>query len=501
MWWRNPAIRNEVHSLSKLTKRNSSRVLQQGVLEHNRPEQSSHANLTGSSTTGTSHSASESSEKNTVLVSSQTTNSTESTNANFPSDPLDSLGQECVVNDGTTNFTPKPGSAVARFLDLQPYDDVNLVYEDEGIRLYLGTIDSALNPVFLAQKNIEGVVNMCGGDKDCLMFHEHIFDDFLKNPVYRYDHIARKTSGEHLLSADGDLQEESHNAVDNQDSNGNILPRQEVLNVATDSSSYAVNPVVFIPKQLRKGMVLPVEKIKAWSDGGDVGVPGDFLSQMNHPDPEYDNQTPAFHKLNLSNEPNLQNSESSQLNEILTKRSTSNLGTNKQEPSLGDGTSGTNVEGEGSYSSEDAPPEIVTKRTSSHCPVSPTSAAKRDAAQKTSFIQYYIGKSLSFYDGFDVKYLELSAHDMPQYDITQHFDTVFQFVSGFDITGSSNSEAKSATKVKRNVLIHCVMGMNRSATVLSAFLMRRNKWTARRTVDWISKRRAGILSIHDFFVV
>ena len=64
---------------------------------------------------------------------------------------------------------------------------------------------------------------------------------------------------------------------------------------------------------------------------------------------------------------------------------------------------------------------------------------------------------------------------------------------GENADGNTGKQKKAKQK-KTRVLIHCVMGQNRSATVLCAFLMKRLGWSAREAVDHVSKRRNGILS-------
>eukprot|EP00403_Amphidinium_massartii_P019786 CAMPEP_0178431108 /NCGR_PEP_ID=MMETSP0689_2-20121128/31668_1 /TAXON_ID=160604 /ORGANISM="Amphidinium massartii, Strain CS-259" /LENGTH=294 /DNA_ID=CAMNT_0020052991 /DNA_START=65 /DNA_END=945 /DNA_ORIENTATION=- len=57
----------------------------------------------------------------------------------------------------------------------------------------------------------------------------------------------------------------------------------------------------------------------------------------------------------------------------------------------------------------------------------------------------------------DIKYLGLEAEDVAEYDITKHFEESIQFMD-------------DCRRERRKVLVHCLMGINRSAALLVAYL-------------------------------
>ncbi|CAD7972943.1 unnamed protein product [Amoebophrya sp. A120] len=61
-------------------------------------------------------------------------------------------------------------------------------------------------------------------------------------------------------------------------------------------------------------------------------------------------------------------------------------------------------------------------------------------------------------------------------------------------TGASSSKAKS----KRNVLVHCINGINRSCAVVVGFLMHHCRWKAAQAIDHVSRSRLGILTNAHF---
>merc|ERR1711972_1066765 len=59
--------------------------------------------------------------------------------------------------------------------------------------------------------------------------------------------------------------------------------------------------------------------------------------------------------------------------------------------------------------------------------------------------------------GYEVNYLALDAKDEDGYPLDQHFDEIISFL-------------EQCRKERRKVLVHCVMGINRSASAVVAFL-------------------------------
>ena len=83
-------------------------------------------------------------------------------------------------------------------------------------------------------------------------------------------------------------------------------------------------------------------------------------------------------------------------------------------------------------------------------------------------------------DGF--KYLVIDAEDHPRYKMRDHFDACIDFLDC----------------VEGNVLVHCVQGLNRSAAVLVAYLLKSTRRPLEDIIDEVSKKRAKILSNKSF---
>eukprot|EP00747_Dinoflagellata_sp_TGD_P071822 gnl/TRDRNA2_/TRDRNA2_157211_c0_seq4.p1 gnl/TRDRNA2_/TRDRNA2_157211_c0~~gnl/TRDRNA2_/TRDRNA2_157211_c0_seq4.p1 ORF type:complete len:301 (-),score=53.90 gnl/TRDRNA2_/TRDRNA2_157211_c0_seq4:197-1099(-) len=86
----------------------------------------------------------------------------------------------------------------------------------------------------------------------------------------------------------------------------------------------------------------------------------------------------------------------------------------------------------------------------------------------------------------DFWYLPINAKDVPDYPLHRHFCEVTAFL-------------ERCREERRVVLVHCMMGVNRSACACAAFLMRPSiergatSFDATKSaVDWISQRRTGV---------
>lgn len=84
------------------------------------------------------------------------------------------------------------------------------------------------------------------------------------------------------------------------------------------------------------------------------------------------------------------------------------------------------------------------------------------------------------------KYLELDAQDYADYDMTQHFEDAFTFI-------------QDAKKTQGKVLVYCKMGMNRSATVCIAYIMKYENQPLLNTVKKVRiSRKKRILTNTGF---
>lgn len=73
-------------------------------------------------------------------------------------------------------------------------------------------------------------------------------------------------------------------------------------------------------------------------------------------------------------------------------------------------------------------------------------------------------------------YKMIMAKDQFDYDISQHFEESFEFI-------------ERNLMAHRNTLVHCHAGVSRSATVATAYLMKKNSWTVDQALSYIRTRR------------
>jgi len=91
----------------------------------------------------------------------------------------------------------------------------------------------------------------------------------------------------------------------------------------------------------------------------------------------------------------------------------------------------------------------------------------------------------------DLWYLPLDTEDHFDYPLSDKFDEVSEFLNACRLDG-------------RKVLVHCIMGMNRSAFATAAFLMRwgtvrgEDGLDVKSAVDWISSRRLDVMKNQSF---
>eukprot|EP00401_Gymnodinium_catenatum_P078949 CAMPEP_0117493566 /NCGR_PEP_ID=MMETSP0784-20121206/19163_1 /TAXON_ID=39447 /ORGANISM="" /LENGTH=320 /DNA_ID=CAMNT_0005288421 /DNA_START=111 /DNA_END=1073 /DNA_ORIENTATION=- len=87
--------------------------------------------------------------------------------------------------------------------------------------------------------------------------------------------------------------------------------------------------------------------------------------------------------------------------------------------------------------------------------------------------------------GCDIAFLGIAADDEPDYEMTKHFSEATEFLL-------------QCRKEGRKVLVHCVMGINRSATAAVAFLCGGLGMSLEEAVNLASQHRGHILSNESF---
>lgn len=98
-----------------------------------------------------------------------------------------------------------------------------------------------------------------------------------------------------------------------------------------------------------------------------------------------------------------------------------------------------------------------------------------NCAQGTKF--FHVNTSQDFYRGENIKFCGLEVSDFPQSDIKQHFDTAVKFMD------------EALAQENGKVLVHCVQGFSRSATVAIAYLMMRKGMTVEEAGKTVRQKR------------
>ncbi|XP_028332196.1 dual specificity phosphatase 29 [Gouania willdenowi] len=82
-----------------------------------------------------------------------------------------------------------------------------------------------------------------------------------------------------------------------------------------------------------------------------------------------------------------------------------------------------------------------------------------------------------YYSDMDVVYYGVVAEDIPSFDLSQYFYSAAQFIE------------KTLKNPQNKLLVHCVMGRSRSATLFLAYLMIYENMTVVEAVEHLKKQR------------
>uniref|UniRef100_A0A3B4BFL0 Dual specificity protein phosphatase n=1 Tax=Periophthalmus magnuspinnatus TaxID=409849 RepID=A0A3B4BFL0_9GOBI len=91
----------------------------------------------------------------------------------------------------------------------------------------------------------------------------------------------------------------------------------------------------------------------------------------------------------------------------------------------------------------------------------------------------------TYYSDSHIQYLGVEADDKPTFNMSQHFYSTAQFIH------------EALREPHNKVLVHCVMGRSRSATLVLAYLMSKHGLTVVDAIEHVRQRRC-ILPNHGF---
>ncbi|XP_056102450.1 dual specificity protein phosphatase 26-like [Rhinichthys klamathensis goyatoka] len=80
------------------------------------------------------------------------------------------------------------------------------------------------------------------------------------------------------------------------------------------------------------------------------------------------------------------------------------------------------------------------------------------------------------YDGMGITYMGICAYDSPMYDMSAHFNNGAEFIH-------------TALEEGGKILVHCQVGVSRSATIVLAYLMLKQNMTLTEAIKKVKERR------------
>jgi protein-tyrosine phosphatase len=88
-------------------------------------------------------------------------------------------------------------------------------------------------------------------------------------------------------------------------------------------------------------------------------------------------------------------------------------------------------------------------------------------------------------------YLSIAAEDHPRYKLGEDFEVCVEFLDKVEA-------ACMGMKSRPSVLIHCIQGLNRSAAICVAFLMKRRNLSVLEAVELLASKRPDLLTNRGF---
>ncbi|OAO12361.1 DSP domain containing protein [Blastocystis sp. ATCC 50177/Nand II] len=77
------------------------------------------------------------------------------------------------------------------------------------------------------------------------------------------------------------------------------------------------------------------------------------------------------------------------------------------------------------------------------------------------------------------QYHRIFVDDLPEVELSAHFDQAFEWID-------------SSLKEKKPVFVHCQLGVSRSASVVIAYLIKKNRWPYQQAFEYVRERRSQV---------
>ncbi|KRT86136.1 hypothetical protein AMK59_1394 [Oryctes borbonicus] len=90
--------------------------------------------------------------------------------------------------------------------------------------------------------------------------------------------------------------------------------------------------------------------------------------------------------------------------------------------------------------------------------------------------EYQVNTNENYYRDFKIKYMGIPGHDRPSWNISVYFEQAARFTD-------------NAIRSGGRVLVHCVVGISRSATIVIAYLMICKHMNAAEALQYVFKQR------------
>lgn len=136
--------------------------------------------------------------------------------------------------------------------------------------------------------------------------------------------------------------------------------------------------------------------------------------------------------------------------------------------------------------------------------------AKKKEAQKTSIIRNYcneiipnlylgdLNKALDSQKDFDI-IINLSNFDYYPLPPTKIYTFKIEDKSDANIMEPINMFLpiiEEGLTQNKKILVHCLMGLSRSPSIIVAYLMKKNNWTFDETVSFVNSKRTHLININ-----